>query len=131
MRSAQALGAASAPLFFDKAHDEFLSKLHDDFVKRYGIEISNIRIESFKIMDEQLANSISKQALTTAQTESQLANLAGQTEIATKEQERVASVKQIGAAAEANALRTKVDAENATLISQAEARAQAERIRLE
>jgi len=30
--------------FFDKVDDEFLSKLHDDFVDRYGIEISNIWI---------------------------------------------------------------------------------------
>mmetsp|Transcript_1180 Transcript_1180/g.2641 ORF Transcript_1180/g.2641 Transcript_1180/m.2641 type:complete len:772 (-) Transcript_1180:60-2375(-) len=131
MRKAQAIGDSSAPLFFDKAHDEFLSKLHDDFKQRYGIEISNIRIESFKIMDQELANNISKQALTTAQTESELANLAGRTEIATKEQERLASVRQISAQAEASSLRTKTEAENQALLSAAEAQAKAEQVRLE
>ena len=45
--------------------------------------------ESFKIMDDELAESISKQALVTAQTENELANLQGKTEIATAEQHRV------------------------------------------
>jgi len=86
---AQALNSPSAPLFFDKAHDEFLSKLHDDFLNRYGLDIANIRIESFKIKDEELAESISKQALVTAQTENELANLQGKTEIAIAEQHRI------------------------------------------
>merc|ERR1719265_1966304 len=122
---------ASAPLFFDKAHDEFLSKLHDDFVNKYGLDISNIRIESFKIMDEELANNISRQALVTAQTENQLANLAGQTEIATAEQERIAAVNRISADAEALTLRTKVEAENSAKLSGAEADAEAKRISTE
>jgi len=132
VQSAQALGEqASAPLFFDKAHDEFLSKLHDDFMSRYGIDVTNIRIESFKIMDTELAGNISKQALTTAQTESQLANLAGQTEIATQEQERDANVRQIRAKAEATALRTQAEAQNAALISKSEAGARADQIQRE
>merc|ERR1712014_190502 len=97
VQTAQALGQPSAPLFFDKAHDEFLARLHDDFIERYGIEISNIRVESFKIMDQDLANSISRQAITTAQTENQLSNLKGQTEIATAQEEREARVSQIKA----------------------------------
>jgi len=55
VKAAQALGKPSAPMFFDRAHDEFLHRLHDDFKNRYGIDISNIRIESFKIMNEELA----------------------------------------------------------------------------
>lgn len=54
-------------MFFDKVHDEFISKLHDSFMEKYGIEITNIRIESFKIMNQELSNNISKQALVTAQ----------------------------------------------------------------
>merc|ERR1711966_584595 len=96
----QATGGPSAPLFFDKAHDDFLSKLHDDFLSRYGLDIANIRIESFKIMDDELAESISKQALVTAQTENELANLQGKTEIATAEQRRQAEVQNIAAEAE-------------------------------
>jgi len=34
-----------SPVFFDKIHDEFISKLHEAFRKNYGVEISNIRIE--------------------------------------------------------------------------------------
>jgi regulator of protease activity HflC (stomatin/prohibitin superfamily) len=132
VQTAQALGeSASAPLFFDKAHDEFLSKLHDDFMARYGIDVTNIRIESFKIMDAELSGNISKQALTTAQTESQLANLAGQTEIATKEQEREAQTRQIKAQAEALATKTEADAKNSALISKSEAEARADQIQKE
>lgn len=71
---------ASAPspvMFFERAHDEFLNKLHDDFMERYGVDICNIRIESFKIMDDELSDQISKHALTTAQIENEMANLEG------------------------------------------------------
>jgi regulator of protease activity HflC (stomatin/prohibitin superfamily) len=129
--AAQATGDASAPLFFDKAHDEFLSKLHDDFYSRYGIDITNIRIESFKIMDEELGNSMSKQALFTAQTENQLANLKGKSEIATAEQNRAADVKRISAKAEAEQLRTQAEAQNEALLSAADARAKAEQVATE
>jgi len=131
VQAAQALGNSSAPLFFEKAHDEFLSKLHDDFLARYGIEITNIRIESFRIMNEELLASIATQALTTAKTESQLANLAGQTEIATREQERQATVRKISAEAEACSLQTKASAENSALVSSAEASAKAQQVATE
>merc|ERR1719284_1418515 len=111
-QAAQALGQPSAPLFFDKAHDEFLARLHDDFVNRYGIDITNIRVESFKIMDQELANFISRQAITTAQTENQLANLKSQTEIATAEQERQARVSQIAAEQEARQIQLTTESQN-------------------
>merc|ERR1719463_711966 len=111
VKTAQAMGQPSAPFFFDRAHDEFLARLHDDFLDRYGIEISNIRIASCKIMDKELASSISKQALVTAQTENQLANLKGQTEIATAEQDRQSQVQQRAAEQEARALQVKTEAE--------------------
>merc|ERR1712139_136163 len=123
---AQAVGEPSAPLFFDRAHDEFLSRLHDDFLQRYGIEIVNIRIENFRIMNEDLASNISNQALKTAETECSLANLKGQQEIATREQERLAAVKQISTKAEADALNTKITAENNAKIKSAQATAQAD-----
>lgn len=123
---AQAVGEPSAPLFFDRAHDEFLSRLHDDFLHRYGIEIVNIRIENFRIMNDDLAGNISNQALKTAETECTLANLKGQQEIATREQERLAAVKQISTKAEADALNTKITAENNAKIASAEASAKAD-----
>lgn len=48
-------------------HDEFIARLHDNFKKTYGLEIANIRVESFKIMNSELADNISKQAIITAQ----------------------------------------------------------------
>jgi len=127
----QAMGGPSAPLFFDKAHDDFLSKLHDDFLSRYGLDIANIRIESFKIMDDELAESISKQALVTAQTENQLANLKGQTEIATAEQHRQAEVQKIAAEADAQSLKVTNDADNSRRIESAKAVAESDRVKVQ
>merc|ERR1711959_235213 len=126
IKAAQATGTASAPFFFDRAHDEFMGRLHDDFLERYGIEISNIRVASCKIMDPELSASISKQALVTAQTENQLANLKGQTEIATAEQERQARVAQIAAEQEARALKVTTEAQNKAQLEKAEAGAKSQ-----
>lgn len=116
--------APSAPLFFDKVHDEFISKLHDSFIDRYGIEICNIRIESFKIINQELAANISKQALVTAQTETQLANLASQTEIATAQQRRDADLARIKA--EGDAMKLKLETESKSKATMELARADAE-----
>ncbi|PRP81599.1 prohibitin domain-containing protein [Planoprotostelium fungivorum] len=120
-------GGASptAPMFFDKVHDEFIAKLHDSFHDRYGIEICNIRIESFKIMNQELANNISKQALVTTQTETQLANLASQTEIATAQQRRDADVSRIKAEGMATSLKTETDSKNMQIMETAKAEAEA------
>jgi len=125
IKIAQATGQASAPFFFDRAHDEFLARLHDDFLDRYGIEITNIRVASCKIMDKELSVAISKQALVTAQTENQLANLKGQTEIATAEQDRQARVAQIAAEQEARALRVATESQNKAQLEKAESEAKA------
>lgn len=125
--TAQALGQASAPMFFDKAHDMFLSKLHDDFMEKFGLEISNIRIEQFKIMDEALATSISRQAVTTAETESKLANLEGQTAIATQTKERDAKLASIDAESEANVRKLTAEAK----VAQAEAEVRAQQVQAE
>eukprot|EP01113_Clastostelium_recurvatum_P040721 TRINITY_DN635_c0_g1_i1.p1 TRINITY_DN635_c0_g1~~TRINITY_DN635_c0_g1_i1.p1 ORF type:complete len:706 (+),score=230.23 TRINITY_DN635_c0_g1_i1:77-2194(+) len=118
----------SAPLFFDKVHDEFIFKLYDNFKKLYGIEISNIRIESFKIMNAELADNISKQAIITAQTETRLANLTSQREIATTEQERDAAVMRIKTAASAQVLATETQARNDATLLEAEAKASSVKI---
>jgi len=116
---------APAPMFFDKVHDEFISKLHDSFMDQFGISITNIRIESFKILNQELANSISKQAFTTAQTETQLSNLAGQTEIATAQMKRDAEVNRIKAEGESIRLKTDTDAKNRAIMESAKAEADA------
>jgi len=119
----------SAPLFFDKVHDEFISKLHDVFVDKYGIEITNIRIESFKILNQELSQNISKQALTSASTTTQLSNLAGQTEIATAQQMRDAELMRIRVESEALKLKTETDAKNRAIMQTAQAEADATLIR--
>ena len=78
-------------------------------------------------MDQSLATSISQQAIMTAETQSRLANVAGQTEIATQEQERDARMRQITAKAEAETRRVAAEAE----VAQAEAGARAARVRAE
>jgi len=119
----------NAPMFFDKVHDEFISKLHDSFIDQFGISVTNIRIESFKIMNQELATSISKQAFTTAQTETQLANLTGQTEIATAQMKRDAEVARIRAEGESIKLKTETDAKNRAIMESAKAEADATVIR--
>eukprot|EP01116_Phalansterium_solitarium_P011184 TRINITY_DN267_c0_g2_i4.p1 TRINITY_DN267_c0_g2~~TRINITY_DN267_c0_g2_i4.p1 ORF type:complete len:889 (+),score=349.16 TRINITY_DN267_c0_g2_i4:54-2720(+) len=121
----QPVHGPSAPMFFDKVHDEFISKLHDAFIDKYGIEITNIRIESFKILNQELANNISKQALTTATTETQLANLASQTEIATAQQMRDAEILRIKAQSEANRINTETEAKNKATMNTAKTSAEA------
>lgn len=118
----------SAPLFFDKVHDEFIFHLHDTFSKMYGIEIANIRIESFKIMNHALADNISQQAIITAQTETKLANLEGQREIATAEMERESEVVRIKAQSAAKLMATEAEARNNTLLADAKAKAMAAKI---
>mmetsp|Transcript_13802 Transcript_13802/g.20953 ORF Transcript_13802/g.20953 Transcript_13802/m.20953 type:complete len:852 (-) Transcript_13802:1842-4397(-) len=122
--------APSAPMavFFEKAHDEFMVKLHDDFMQRYGVDIANIRIESFKIMDNDLAESISKHALTTAQIENEMANLEGKSLISTQTERTSAEVKNISAQADASALKTTADAENQRKIDAARAIAESLKI---
>jgi regulator of protease activity HflC (stomatin/prohibitin superfamily) len=115
----------SAPLFFDKVHDEFISRLHDHFVEDYGISILNIRIESFRISNTQLAKNISEQAYTTAQTQTQLANLAGETEIAVAQEKREAEVARIEAQGEAVKLQTETDAKNRSVLETAKTEADA------
>ncbi|KAF0975223.1 hypothetical protein FDP41_005976 [Naegleria fowleri] len=113
----------TAPVFFEKIHDEFLSKLHDEFKKCYGIEITNIRIEDIQIMNQELANNISKQAIITAETETKLANLGGQREIDLAAQERSNAISSIKATAEAFKLRTETEAKNNAAILEAETKA--------
>jgi regulator of protease activity HflC (stomatin/prohibitin superfamily) len=103
---------APTAVFFEKVHDEFMSKLNEDFMDRYGVDICNIRIESFKIMDEELADQISKHALTTAQIENEMANLEGTSLISTTREKTAALVLKISAAADADAKKTAADAYN-------------------
>jgi hypothetical protein len=109
-------------------HDEFIARLHENFKKTYGLEIANIRVEAFKIMNTELADNISKQAIITAQTENRLANLEGQRQIATAEMDRDQAVMMIKTQAAAKQLATEVQAKNNASISDAQSRAQSAKI---
>jgi len=126
----QAVSSSSpnAPLFFDMVHDEFISRLHETFKDLYGLELANIRVESFKLMNHELSDNISKQAIITAQTENRLANLEGQRQIATAEMERQSASTMIKAQAEAAQLATDVQARNNAQLADAQARAQVAKI---
>lgn len=121
----------NAPKLFEKVHDEFISVLHDTCKDLYGIELVNLRIESFKIRNQELAEQISSHAIITAETESQLANLRGKAEIASAEQTRIAEVQRIESEAYGTALKIKSDADNALIIDLARSRAQADIIKSE
>jgi regulator of protease activity HflC (stomatin/prohibitin superfamily) len=124
-KDADKVGSSSMSAFFEKAHDEFLEKLHDDFMFRYGVDIANIRIESFKIMDDELSDQISKHALTTAQIENEMANLEGNSLISTTKERTAAEVLNINAKADAEALHTRASAENQRKIEAAQAASEA------
>mmetsp|Transcript_94923 Transcript_94923/g.142194 ORF Transcript_94923/g.142194 Transcript_94923/m.142194 type:complete len:813 (+) Transcript_94923:55-2493(+) len=120
--------AAAVTYFFDRAHDEFMSKLHEDFVTRYGVDIANIRMESFKIMDTELANEIAQNCLTTAHVENQLSNLQGQNLIATQKERTQADCEKIKASAEAKSLEVLASAENKRRVDAAKAEAESRKV---
>ena len=103
--------------------------MHENFLALYGIDITNIRIESFQILDEELASNISGQAFLTAQTQNQLSNLAGQSEIAVATQKRDAEVSRIKSLGEATKLKTETDAKNRATLETAKALSEATVIR--
>ena len=120
--------AAALTYFFDRAHDEFMSKLHEDFVTRYGVDIANIRMESFKIMDTELANEIAQNCLTTAHVENQLSNLQGQNLIATQKEKTAADCERIKSASEARSLELLATAENKRQINAARTEAESRKL---
>ncbi|KAL7482122.1 hypothetical protein ACHAW6_007814 [Cyclotella cf. meneghiniana] len=123
-------GQTTTAVFFQRVHDEFMAKLHDDFMINYGVNIANIRIESFKIMDEELSRQISQHVLTTAKIENEMANLEGNHMVSTARERTAADVAIISAEAKAAALKTEHDAANERLIQETRARADAMRIKL-
>ncbi len=115
--------------FIDRVHDQFILKLHDSFLEAYGVAITNIRVESFKIVNSELSRNMSNQAFLTAQTQNQLANLVGQTEIAVAQQKRDAEVARIKAEGEAIKLTTETGAKNKAVMARATAEADAQVIK--
>lgn len=80
-------------------------------------------------MDNDLAEQISKHALTTAQIENEMANLEGVSLISTQKERTAAEVKNIAALADADAMKTAADAANQRKIDAAKAEGEALRIK--
>lgn len=79
-------------------------------------------------MDQELADQISKHALTTAQIENEMANLEGTSLISTTRERTAAEVLRISTEAEAATEKTKADAENQRQIDASKAEAEAHRV---
>jgi len=128
---AQALGQPCTPLFFDKAHDQFLAKLHDDFLARYGLEITNISIQQFKIMDTDLAKRVAQiQSETMAnqrKIEAESKIIQAEAEGRAQEVRAQAEANQVRIRAEADASATKIRAQ--ATIAEAEAAAASTKIK--
>lgn len=111
-------------MFLTKVHDEFIHDFNEAYQDEYGIKIINMRIENFKIMNQQLADKISEQATTTAKTQTDLANLESQNQIAISKREREATIERNVADTEAYKVTTANTAKNDTRILDAQTDAQ-------
>jgi len=86
-----------------------MSDLHDSILGEWGIDISNIRIESLRIQDKKLAASIANQAIQVSELEARHMMLEKQTDIITVEANNKA--KELEISTEAQAFCTKRTAE--------------------
>jgi len=102
--------------FYAKIHDEFMSNLHDTILEQWGIDISNIRIESLRIQDKKLAASIANQAIQVSELEARHMMLEKQTDIITVEANNKAKELEIQTEAEAYAMKRKAEAEAESLL---------------
>lgn len=123
----QTIQQATTPssLFFNYIHDEAVNRLNESLCDRHGVEVVNIRVESFRIVNRDLSDNISSQAINTAQIENKMANLAGQRNIARSEQEQQAEVAKIESEMKANQIRSQTESQNNARLAEAEAKAKA------
>jgi len=111
--------------FYEKIHDRFMLQLHDVILEQWGIDINNIRIESLRINDKQLAQSIANQAVQVSQLEAQHMMLAKQSEIKKVEANNKAMQQKIAVEAETNVIRQRAEADAAAIVSKAKAQREA------
>jgi len=111
----------SAPAFFEHVHDQFMESLHDHMLEDWGIELSNIRIESLKIDDERLAQDISKQAVQVSQQEAKYRMLQKQAELVQVEADNLKTQRLKEMEATNLIIRSKADAEAAARLKEMEA----------
>jgi len=111
--------------FYEKIHDRFMLQLHDVILEQWGIDINNIRIESLRIHDQKLAQSIANQAVQVSQLEAKHMMLAKQSEIKKVEANNKAMQQKIAVAAETDVIRQRAEADAAAIISKAKAQREA------
>lgn len=107
--------------FYAKIHDEFMSNLHDNILQEWGIDISNIRIESLRIQDKKLAGSIANQAIQVSELEARHMMLEKQTDIITVEANNKAKEMEIQCEAEAFTTKRLAEAEAEKILIKARA----------
>merc|ERR1711964_426433 len=107
-------------------HDQFMSTIHDHILENWGIDISNLRIESLNIADRALAASIANQAVTVSEQEARHLMLSKETEIITVQANNKARELQIKVDAESMAIRIKATAESEAIVLKARAEKEAQ-----
>jgi len=107
--------------FYAKIHDEFMSNLHDNIMQEWGVDISNIRIESLRIQDKKLAGSIANQAIQVSELEARHMMLEKQTDIITVEANNKAKQMEIQCEADAFATKRTAEAEAEKILIKARA----------
>jgi len=111
--------------FYEKIHDRFMLQLHDVILEQWGIDINNIRIESLRIHDKTLAQSIANQAVQVSQLEAQHMMLAKQSEIKKVEANNRAMQQKIAVEAETDVIRQRAEADASAIVSKAKAQREA------
>jgi len=111
--------------FYEKIHDRFMLQLHDVILEQWGIDINNIRIESLRIHDKTLAQSIANQAVQVSKLEAQHMMLAKQSEIKKVQANNDAMQQKIAVEAETGIIRRRAEADAAAIVSKAKAQREA------
>jgi len=111
----------SAPPFFQHVHDKFMGNLHTHMLE-WGINLHNIRIESLKINDAQLASAISRQAVQVSQQEAKYRMLQKQTEVIQVEanNKKLQRLKEMEATTDIIRAKARADAEAIVMRAEAE-----------
>jgi regulator of protease activity HflC (stomatin/prohibitin superfamily) len=107
--------------FSSKVHDDFLAQLQSHTVSEYGIDVSNIRIETLNIADEKLAQQLSQQAIVSAKTDADLANIDAQNTVRFQTVQAEAEQMKVSAMGRAAALTLEAEAQARATITKAEA----------
>ena len=114
--------------FFDRMHTDFISRLRENFLNEYGIFMLNVRIGDFKVLDEDISQSIANHASTTAATQAKLANLEGNRQIDLVNKDSDFRIERMQADVDAHRMTTNARAKAQAMKEEAQAQAEALKI---